>query len=69
MTRPDFERLRPDEVAGFEANPKLKAIIQAIIQVRCLDEAGKHADMKTPPFSHFAPMVQRVVDRHCGTAA
>jgi predicted HD phosphohydrolase len=30
-----------------------------------LDEAGKHADMETPPFTHFAPMVQRIVDAHC----
>ena len=51
-----------DEIAQFEANPNLKAILA----VRYLDEAGKRADMATPPFSHFAPMVQRVVDAHCG---
>ncbi|MBI6629437.1 (R)-1-hydroxy-2-trimethylaminoethylphosphonate oxygenase [Pontibaca salina] len=51
-----------EEVAAFEQNPNLKEIIQ----VRYLDEAGKHADMETPPFSHFAPMVQRIVDAHCG---
>lgn len=50
----------PDEVAAFEANPNL----QKIIQVRYLDEAGKRPDMDTPSFSHFAQMVQRVVDRH-----
>lgn len=49
------------EVAEFEKNPNLKEIIQ----VRYLDEAGKRADMETPDYWHFAPMVQRVVDRHC----
>ncbi len=48
------------EIAEFEANPNLKEIIQ----VRYLDEAGKRADMETPDFAHFAPMVQRMVDRH-----
>jgi len=51
-----------EEVAEFEANPNLKKIIQ----VRYLDEAGKVADMETPDYWHFAPMVQRVVDAHCG---
>ena len=54
--------MRADEVAAFEANPNLNQIIQ----VRYLDEAGKRPDMETPGFSHFAPMVQRVVDRHLG---
>jgi phosphonate degradation associated HDIG domain protein len=49
------------EVTEFQRNPNL----DQIIQVRYLDEAGKHADMETPPFAHFAPMVQRVVDSHC----
>lgn len=48
------------EVAAFEQNPNLKDIIA----VRYLDEAGKHPDMQTPSFSHFAPMVQRVVNAH-----
>lgn len=77
-TRPDyFARLSPasvhtlelqggpmsaEEVAAFEANPNL----EAIIQVRYLDEAGKRADMDTPGFEHFAPMVRRQVDRRCG---
>ncbi|MCQ0092130.1 HD domain-containing protein [Roseovarius sp. M141] len=51
-----------DEVAQFERNPNL----EEIIQVRYLDDAGKDADMETPGFSHYAPMVQRVVDAHCG---
>jgi predicted HD phosphohydrolase len=49
------------EVAAFERNPNLKEIIA----VRYLDEAGKRAGMATPDFWHFAPMVQRMVDRHC----
>lgn len=52
------------EVAAFEANPNLKEIIQ----VRYLDEAGKRADMETPDFAHFAPMVQRMVDKHMEAA-
>ena len=49
-----------DEVREFEKNPYLKEIIQ----VRYLDEAGKRADLETPDFWHFAPMVQRLVDAH-----
>lgn len=52
--------MSPEEVAEFEKNPNLKEIIQ----VRYLDEAGKRPDMATPDFWHFAPMVQRMVDRH-----
>ena len=52
------------EVAEFEANPNLKEIIQ----VRYLDEAGKRAEMETPDFAHFAPMVQRMVDKHLGSS-
>lgn len=54
-----------EEVAAFEKNPNL----EHIIQVRYLDDAGKRADMTTPPFTHFAPLVQRVVDRHCKETA
>ena len=48
------------EVAAFEKNPNL----ETIIAVRYLDEAGKRPDMETPDYWHFAPMVQRQVDRH-----
>ncbi|WP_428642224.1 (R)-1-hydroxy-2-trimethylaminoethylphosphonate oxygenase [Roseibium sp.] len=51
-----------EEVAEFEKNPNLKKIIQ----VRYLDEAGKQPEMETPDFWHFAPMVQRIVDKHFG---
>ncbi|MCK0140517.1 HD domain-containing protein [Aliiroseovarius sp. F47248L] len=52
-----------DEVAAFEKNPNLKHIIA----VRYLDDAGKREDMETPDYWHFAPMVQRMVDRHCNS--
>ncbi|MCG6858251.1 MAG: HD domain-containing protein [Salaquimonas sp.] len=52
-----------EEIAEFEKNPNL----ERIIQVRYLDEAGKRPDMTTPNFWHFAPMIQRIVDRHAGT--
>lgn len=55
--------MSPEEVAEFEKNPNL----EQIIQVRYLDEAGKRADMDTPDFQHFAPMVQRLVDSHTNT--
>ena len=48
------------EVASFAENPNLKDIIK----VRHLDDAGKKPDMTTPGFSHFEPMIQRVVDQH-----
>ena len=51
-----------DEVNAFEANPNL----ERIVQVRYLDEAAKDPDMETPDYWHYAPMVQRVVDQHCG---
>ena len=55
--------MNAEEVAEFERNPNLKQIIA----VRYLDEAGKRADMETPDYWHFAPMVQRMVDKHMGT--
>ena len=50
-----------DEVKAFEDNPNL----EKIVQVRYLDEAAKDPEMETPDYWHYAPMVQRVVDRHC----
>ncbi|MBY6055293.1 HD domain-containing protein [Leisingera daeponensis] len=52
--------MNAEEVAEMEKNPNLKQIIA----VRYLDEAGKRADMETPDYWHFAPMVQRMVDKH-----
>ncbi|MCZ4354429.1 HD domain-containing protein [Roseovarius aestuarii] len=57
--------MNADEVAEFEKNPNVKEIVQ----VRYLDDAGKHGDMETPGFAHFAPMVQRVVDEYCAEGA
>jgi len=54
-----------EEVAEFEKNPNLKEIIA----VRYLDEAGKQPGMETPDCWHFAPMVQRQVDRHFESGA
>ena len=51
-----------EEVAEFEKNPNLKEIVK----VRYYDDAGKRADLETKTFSHYAPMVQRIVDAHCG---
>lgn len=53
--------MNPVEVREFERNPN----INEIVRVRHLDDAGKIADMDTPSFAHYAPMVQRVVDAHC----
>ena len=53
--------MNEDEVSAFQQNPNL----EKIIQVRYLDEAAKDPEMETPDYWHYAPMVQRVVDRHC----
>lgn len=47
------------EVAEFRAKPHL----DAIVQVRLWDEGGKVKGKPTPPFAHYAPLLQRVVDR------
>ena len=47
-----------DEVKVFEKNPNLKQIIQ----VRLLDDSGKREGGETYPFSHFIPLLQRLVD-------
>lgn len=53
--------MNPAEIAEFE---KLKNF-RDIVKVRYLDDAGKIAGMDTPGFSHYAPMVQRIVDAYC----
>lgn len=50
------------EIAEFEKNPN----VAEIVRVRRLDDAGKVAGMVTPGFDHYAPMMQRIVDAHCG---
>ncbi len=52
--------MNAQEIAAFERNPN----IREIVRVRHLDDAGKIADMVTPSFSHFAPMVQRIVNAY-----
>ena len=48
------------ETRAFAKNPHL----DAIVQVRLWDDRGKVPGHATPPFGHYAPMLQRVVDRH-----
>lgn len=54
-----------EEVSAFEKGENL----DAIIQVRLWDDQGKDPAMVTPPFGHYAPVLQRVVDRHMKGAA
>jgi phosphonate degradation associated HDIG domain protein len=49
-----------DEVARFEKQPDL----QAIVSVRRYDDQGKVAGLKTPEFSHYVPAIERVVAAH-----
>jgi phosphonate degradation associated HDIG domain protein len=51
------------EVADFRNEPNL----DAIVQVRIWDDMGKDPARRTPDFSHYAPMIQRVVAAHQGT--
>jgi len=55
--------MKENEVAEFAKNPNL----DAIIQVRIWDDLGKVAGVQTPPFEHYAPILQRVVERHLST--
>lgn len=48
-----------DEVAAFRENPNL----EDILQVRFWDEDGKDPELETPLFEHYAPVLQRVVER------
>ncbi|MGI9421292.1 MAG: (R)-1-hydroxy-2-trimethylaminoethylphosphonate oxygenase [Geminicoccaceae bacterium] len=49
-----------EEVESFRAHPHL----DAIVQVRIWDDEAKEKDLPTPDFDHYAPLLQRVVDRH-----
>ena len=51
-----------NEVAAFAQNPNLAAILQ----VRIWDDQGKVPGLPTPDFDHYAPLLQRVVNSHCG---
>ena len=52
--------MNKQEITAFEQNPNLKQIIK----VRHYDDAGKRAELKTQPFSHYTAMIQNVVDNH-----
>jgi phosphonate degradation associated HDIG domain protein len=51
-----------EEIAAFRKNP----FHSEAVRVRLWDEAGKVAGMKTRTFQDYAPLLQRVVDRHTG---
>ena len=53
------------EAAAFAQSPYL----EAILATRYRDEGAKHAAVTPPPFAHYAPLLQRVVDRHLAAAA
>ncbi len=49
------------EVADFAGNPN----VDEMVQVRIWDDEAKIPGAETPGFDHYAPLLQRVVDRHC----
>lgn len=51
------------EIATFRASP----FYAEAVRVRLWDEAGKVAGMQTRRFSDYAPLLQRVVERHLGS--
>lgn len=51
--------MSPAEAEAFATNPEL----EAVIQVRLWDDDGKVAGRATPPFDHYAPIMQRLLDR------
>ena len=52
--------MRAREAERFARHPHL----DEIIAVRLLDDAGKRPGMKTPEFSHFVPIIERLVEGH-----
>jgi phosphonate degradation associated HDIG domain protein len=55
----------PAEVAAFEREPHFTQAVR----VRLWDEAAKDPDAETPPFGHYAPLLQRIVDRHAALSS
>ncbi len=55
--------MNSEEVAEFK---KIKNLAD-IIQVRKWDDMGKMSGHQTPPFAHYAPVLQRVVTAHMGS--
>ncbi len=49
--------MNPKEVEKFEKNPNLNAIIQ----VRYIDDEGKDPEMDTFPFSYFTPLIEEAI--------
>jgi phosphonate degradation associated HDIG domain protein len=49
-----------EEIEKFRKHPFHKEAIR----VRLWDESGKVSGMVTPPFDYYAPLLQRVIDRH-----
>jgi [1-hydroxy-2-(trimethylamino)ethyl]phosphonate dioxygenase len=56
--------MSPREIAEFRRDPYYRESVK----VRQWDEGGKVPGMKTPPFGYYAPLLQRVVDRHMSGA-
>jgi phosphonate degradation associated HDIG domain protein len=52
--------MSPAEVAEFRRDP----FHEEAVRVRRWDEAGKTPGMATPSFDYYAPLLQRVIDRH-----
>ncbi|WP_172296682.1 HD domain-containing protein [Pseudoruegeria sp. HB172150] len=53
-----------DEAKSFAENPNLAAILQ----VRIWDDIGKDPDHAAPPFAHYAPVLERVVQKQAASA-
>lgn len=53
-----------DEVAEFRTHPYFREAVR----VRLWDEGGKVPGLPTPPFGHYEPLLQSVVESHLGAA-
>ena len=51
--------MKAKEIEEFEKNPNLNAIIQ----VRYIDDEGKDPKMETFPFSYFAPLIEENINK------
>ena len=52
--------MNDEKIREFKKNPNLKEIVA----VHLFDETGKNENIKTPTFSHFAPITQTIVDQN-----
>ena len=57
--------MNAEEVAAFRRN----RFHEEAVRVRLWDEEAKRPGVGTPPFSHYAPLLQRVIDRHLNALA